>query len=182
MNCCTDCDFKSQISTNVINHIESKHVTSMGYTCPLCSKFCSSKNAWHLHKSRYHKGNWLQGLRNCCVPKCIRTWTEWTAVLTVISSLKLQPMYETMLRPTMSVLAGSTTHVTFVEEPSSPKILFKVTSQGPKEDVVFNIAVNFLNRYDSSWCCMFILLINCKVKPHNRTNFRIWRFRGSSEL
>lgn len=49
----------------------------------------------------------------------------------------------------MSVLAGSTTHVTFVEEPSSQKIPFKVTSQGPKEDVVFNIA-NFLNRYDSS--------------------------------
>ena len=39
----------------------------------------------------------------------------------------------------MSVLAGSTTHVTSVEEPSSQKILFKVTSQGPKEDVVFNI-------------------------------------------
>ena len=107
MNCCTDCDFKSQISTNVRNHIESRHVTSLGYTCPLCSKFCSSKNAWHLHKSRYHKGVWLQVLRNCFEQRSLRMQTEWTAALIVISSLRLRPMWGIMLRHIMWVLVWS---------------------------------------------------------------------------
>ena len=53
---CTDCNHTSRDKHAMSLHIESKHVGSSGYTCPICSKFCPSRNAWHLHKSRYHKG------------------------------------------------------------------------------------------------------------------------------
>ena len=41
MNCCTDCDFKSQITTNVRNHVEAHHVGPgrINYTCNYCGNF-----------------------------------------------------------------------------------------------------------------------------------------------
>ena len=151
MNCCTDCDFKSQISTNVRNHIESRHVTSLGYTCPLCSKFCSSKNAWHLHKSRYHKGVWLQVLRNCFEQRSLRMQTEWTAALIVISSLRLRPMWGIMLRHTMWVLVESITLATIVERLSNPRILFKAINQGQRENAVFISIVSIPEKIIVLW-------------------------------
>ena len=53
---CLDCLWTTKYKTTLWEHIEAKHVTSAGYTCPICHKFCPSRNAWHLHKSRYHKG------------------------------------------------------------------------------------------------------------------------------
>ena len=53
---CMDCMWTTKYKTRLWEHIEAKHVTSQGYSCPICSKFCPSKNAWHHHKSRYHKG------------------------------------------------------------------------------------------------------------------------------
>jgi len=53
---CQDCLWTTSYRTRLWEHIEAKHVKSGGYNCPLCFKFCPSKNAWHLHKSRYHKG------------------------------------------------------------------------------------------------------------------------------
>jgi len=53
---CQDCLWTTRYKTRLWEHIEAKHVKSGGYSCPLCNKFCPSKNAWHLHKSRYHKG------------------------------------------------------------------------------------------------------------------------------
>ena len=53
---CKDCLWTTKYKTRLWEHVEAKHVTSQGYNCPLCSKFCPSKNAWHHHKSRYHKG------------------------------------------------------------------------------------------------------------------------------
>lgn len=151
MNCCTDCDFKSQISTNVRNHIESRHVTSLGYTCPLCSKFCSSKNAWHLHKSRYHKGVWLQVLRNCFGQRSLRMQTAWTAALIVISSLRLRPMWGIMLRHTMWVLVESITLATIVEKLSNPRILSKATNQGQRGNAVFISIVSIPEKIIVLW-------------------------------
>ena len=159
MNCCTDCDFKSQISTNVINHIESKHVTSLGYTCPLCSKFCSSKNAWHLHKSRYHKGMWLQGLKTCFGQRSLRMQTGWTAALTVISSLKLPPMSGTMWRHITWVLVESITLAIIVEKHSNPRIPFKAISRGQREGVAFITIVSIPKSWlysDDQWPLAFI--------------------------
>lgn len=53
---CRDCMWTTKYKTRLWEHVEAKHVLSQGYNCPICSKFCPSKNAWHHHKSRYHKG------------------------------------------------------------------------------------------------------------------------------
>ena len=65
---CQDCLWTTRYKTRLWEHIEAKHVKSGGYTCPLCNKFCPSKNAWHLHKSRYHKGYWNKTLRRAQLP------------------------------------------------------------------------------------------------------------------
>lgn len=64
---CLSCLWTTKYKTRLWEHVEAKHVTSQGYSCPFCSKFCSSKNAWHQHKSKFHKGCWNK-LFNC------RTW------------------------------------------------------------------------------------------------------------
>ena len=53
---CLSCMWTTKYKTRLWEHVEAKHVTSNGYSCPFCSKFCSSKNAWHQHKSKFHKG------------------------------------------------------------------------------------------------------------------------------
>jgi len=53
---CLSCMWTTKYKTRLWEHVEAKHVTSHGYNCPYCSKFCSSKNAWHQHKSKFHKG------------------------------------------------------------------------------------------------------------------------------
>ena len=90
---CTDCSHTSRDKHAMSLHIESKHVKSSGYTCPICSKFCPSRNAWHLHKSRYHKGLWFQALIFCCGQRCTRMQKEWTVAQTVISSPKYPLMW-----------------------------------------------------------------------------------------
>ena len=53
---CQDCLWTTKYKTRLWEHIESRHVQSQGYNCGACFKFCSSKHALHIHKSRYHKG------------------------------------------------------------------------------------------------------------------------------
>jgi len=50
---CTDCDHTSQHTTNMRNHIEVKHVGTPGYYCQHCNKFCRTKNALSIHRTRY---------------------------------------------------------------------------------------------------------------------------------
>jgi len=50
---CIDCEYSSKQKHNVRNHIESNHLESRGYFCHECNKFCRTKNALSLHKSRY---------------------------------------------------------------------------------------------------------------------------------
>ena len=52
---CTTCGFQTKLRARVWEHVEAKHVETSGYLCPLCQKFCSSKNALKLHKSKYHR-------------------------------------------------------------------------------------------------------------------------------
>jgi len=53
---CKVCLWETKHKTRLWEHIEAKHVQSAGYSCPFCSKFCSSKNAWKQHKSKFHSG------------------------------------------------------------------------------------------------------------------------------
>jgi len=50
---CTICNHTSQHTTNMRNHIEVKHVGTPGYYCQQCNKFCRTKNALSIHKTRY---------------------------------------------------------------------------------------------------------------------------------
>ena len=54
---CVSCGFTSTIRARLWEHVESAHTQSTGYSCPTCEKFCSSFNAYKIHKSRYHKQN-----------------------------------------------------------------------------------------------------------------------------
>ena len=51
---CLSCDFTSKVSSNLVQHIESKHV-SVQYNCEFCPKVCPTKKAIQLHITRHHK-------------------------------------------------------------------------------------------------------------------------------
>ena len=55
---CCDCDYGSQFTTNVRNHIETHHLGGLiqDYRCEFCQKFFKSKNSFQTHKSRYKNG------------------------------------------------------------------------------------------------------------------------------
>ena len=52
---CTDCNYSSKSNHNVFEHIESKHVGSVGYPCSLCDKISPTKNAHRIHNIRHHR-------------------------------------------------------------------------------------------------------------------------------
>jgi len=53
---CEGCGFESIKRTNVVSHIQSKHVTGFpGFICNLCSKQCPTTNAFIRHNQRFHK-------------------------------------------------------------------------------------------------------------------------------
>jgi len=52
---CTDCDYSTKKSSNLYEHIESRHCPTSGYTCVVCAKFCPTRNAMRNHNVRYHQ-------------------------------------------------------------------------------------------------------------------------------
>lgn len=52
---CTQCNYSSKKSSHVQNHVEAKHVQTEGHYCPICSKFCATRNGLMIHKSRFHQ-------------------------------------------------------------------------------------------------------------------------------
>ena len=52
---CLNCDFKSAWSTNVKQHIESKHVSGIQLACGFCDKISPTRHALAMHIRRYHK-------------------------------------------------------------------------------------------------------------------------------
>jgi len=50
---CVKCSYKHANKSKMRDHLESQHNVSPGYNCPVCLKFCVTKNALYLHKSRY---------------------------------------------------------------------------------------------------------------------------------
>jgi len=51
---CLDCTHLNRNKRAMFEHVESKHVQSDGYTCPVCGKNCRSLNALRSHTVRYH--------------------------------------------------------------------------------------------------------------------------------
>ena len=52
---CDSCGWETKFKTRLSEHVEAKHMQTSGYNCPLCAKFCSTKNALKIHKTRNHK-------------------------------------------------------------------------------------------------------------------------------
>ena len=52
---CCDCSYTSANSRNMVNHIESKHVTTAGAQCQVCKKICPTREALRKHVSRSHR-------------------------------------------------------------------------------------------------------------------------------
>jgi len=52
---CTDCDYVTKYNTTCQNHIESKHLSTSGFLCQYCNKFCPTRNALKSHTTKNHK-------------------------------------------------------------------------------------------------------------------------------
>jgi len=50
---CDNCEYVTGHKATMRNHVESKHFVSSGHNCPVCNKFCSTKNALNYHKTKY---------------------------------------------------------------------------------------------------------------------------------
>jgi len=51
---CQECPHLNRNKRAMFEHVESKHVQSDGYHCPVCEKSCRSLNALRSHTVRYH--------------------------------------------------------------------------------------------------------------------------------
>ena len=52
---CHQCDFSSRQRHHVKAHVESKHIDSGGFMCPVCAIVCPTRNALTMHNHRKHK-------------------------------------------------------------------------------------------------------------------------------
>jgi len=52
---CDDCLYESKYKTNVMEHVESKHVHSTGIICQFCNLVCVNRKSLRNHIYRYHK-------------------------------------------------------------------------------------------------------------------------------
>merc|ERR1712029_1213018 len=42
---CCECDYSTKYNTTMQNHIESKHLSTSGFHCSYCQKFCPTRNS-----------------------------------------------------------------------------------------------------------------------------------------
>lgn len=52
---CKLCGYQANKRQRITYHVEAKHMESPGYECDVCQKFCPTKNALCIHKSRFHR-------------------------------------------------------------------------------------------------------------------------------
>lgn len=52
---CDECLYESKYKTNVMEHVESKHVNSPGIICQHCDLVCVNRKGLRNHIYRYHK-------------------------------------------------------------------------------------------------------------------------------
>ena len=43
---CCECDYSTKYNTTMQNHIESKHLSTSGFHCSYCQKFCPTRKGW----------------------------------------------------------------------------------------------------------------------------------------
>ena len=52
---CTECGHVSNQRPNMVNHVESKHVSYPGVECEICGKHIRTRQAYRMHLSRDHQ-------------------------------------------------------------------------------------------------------------------------------
>jgi len=52
---CSDCEHSSNYKSNMVKHVEDRHVQQDGVFCQFCEKVCPSRNALSAHISRKHR-------------------------------------------------------------------------------------------------------------------------------
>jgi len=52
---CKLCGYQANKKQRITYHVEAKHMESPGYECDICQKYCPTKNALCIHKSRFHR-------------------------------------------------------------------------------------------------------------------------------
>lgn len=52
---CYECGYSSKYKTTCQDHIEARHLSTSGYVCSYCQKFCPTRNALKSHISKNHK-------------------------------------------------------------------------------------------------------------------------------
>ena len=52
---CSKCNYVTKYGTTCQNHIESKHMSTSGFICPHCEKFCPTRNAMKSHITKNHR-------------------------------------------------------------------------------------------------------------------------------
>ena len=50
---CTDCEYTSQLKSNIEKHVEAQHIRP-GVFCEYCSKVCPTRHALRMHLKRNH--------------------------------------------------------------------------------------------------------------------------------
>ena len=51
---CAECEYTSRVRTDIVNHVESRHVDS-SVSCDLCGYVTKTRKALKMHKFRNHK-------------------------------------------------------------------------------------------------------------------------------
>ena len=54
--CCSECDYHSRVRGDMVNHVESRHVSS-SVSCELCGVVTKTRKALKMHKFRNHRHN-----------------------------------------------------------------------------------------------------------------------------
>jgi len=52
---CQPCGWETKNKSRMYEHVEAKHVTTGGYNCPICGKFCPSQKSLKNHKFTNHR-------------------------------------------------------------------------------------------------------------------------------
>jgi len=133
---CTECDYSTKKSSNLYEHIESRHCPTSGYTCVVCAKFCPTRNAMRNHNVRYHQTSKVWMLLDFtfyiffhspwCPCKLKNVEAGWEHALTVIIHPRTILMYMSILRASMYLVLA--TFVCFAIKFVQPEKHWDVTS------------------------------------------------------
>ena len=55
---CVQCEFSLNRSSKLRNHIEAKHMQSVGFQCYFCNDVSPTRHAMKMHMLRKHRKEW----------------------------------------------------------------------------------------------------------------------------